>query len=213
MSFRHPSPTKTPRRRPPSPPTSTPDSPSGSQSTKAHLIEIARYPHQPRPRKTKHLFLPSPVAHLVLPGRTRLTQVLNPNSESPSRRRRPTAGEDDAESAVNSIFDNVFISPTLDSDLNHHRRKENQFQKWTTEIIPSLLRPYWQLLRETDNLRNRPDDNTTVCTCGSPGRPIHVVVVYSDRAPLSSSLRYLLLTLRKVSCPYDCAVVNARPCL
>ena len=157
MSFRHPP--KTPRRRPPSLPTFSPDnlssspsraSTSDSRSTQAHLIEIARYPRQRRPRNSKSLFLPSPSTHVVLPGGTRLTQVYSIDGVSP--RRRPTLGDDNSESALNTIFDDVFTSPTLDSDINGHRRKENQWKTWTTEVIPSLLRPYLQLLRETDNL-------------------------------------------------------------
>jgi hypothetical protein len=40
-----------------------------------------------------------------------------------------------------------------------------------------------QLLRETDNLRNKPEDRPDLCTCDSPGRPVSVISVFFDREP------------------------------
>jgi hypothetical protein len=194
MSFRHP--TATPRRRPRPPLTSTTDglfsSPSHTSTSrdrstprKTLLIDVSRYPRQRRPRNSKHLFIPGPEALLTLPGRTKLTQVYSLddfNNQSP-RRRRPISTNHDDSNVVEPIFDDVFTVPPLDSDTNGRRRKENQWNRWTTDVIPSLLRPYLQLLRETENLRDKPDDHLDICTCGSPGRPASIITVYFDREP------------------------------
>ena len=46
------------------------------------------------------------------------------------------------------------------------RKKERQYERWTTDVIPGLVQPYLELLRKTENLRLSPNQtNSPACTC------------------------------------------------
>ncbi|RDB23171.1 hypothetical protein Hypma_009676 [Hypsizygus marmoreus] len=64
----------------------------------------------------------------------------------------------------------------------HSQKKERQWQKWANETIPSLLKPYLALLRETDSLRESvPSASEITCGCRSHVRKISVACVYFER--------------------------------
>ncbi|KAJ3817177.1 hypothetical protein F5880DRAFT_1618530 [Lentinula raphanica] len=46
----------------------------------------------------------------------------------------------------------------------HSRKRLAQFQQWTTDVIPKIIRPYMKLLRVTENLQKAPVPSTKVCT-------------------------------------------------
>lgn len=45
-------------------------------------------------------------------------------------------------------------------------RSQKQWIKWTTIVIPSLVRPYLYLMRVTDSLQNLYHNQKIICTCG-----------------------------------------------
>ena len=116
---------------------------------------------------------------MALPGGRRFTQVYDLNDPSVTSTRHRNTARDHRDHDL--AFDDVFSSPYLDLDINGRQRKERQWKTWTTDVIPSLLRPYLRLLRETNNLRNMPTNRTDDCVCGSLGHPLSVLNVYFDR--------------------------------
>ena len=63
------------------------------------------------------------------------------------------------------------------------RKKERQWAKWANETIPSLLQPYFRILRESDNLRtlNRHSDvPLPACSCERRAS-INVTCVFFER--------------------------------
>lgn len=59
----------------------------------------------------------------------------------------------------------------------HHRKRITQNNRWTTEVIPRLVRPYLRLRRETLNLRMEPKISETECMCIVPGQILSILVV------------------------------------
>lgn len=59
----------------------------------------------------------------------------------------------------------------------HQRKRIAQNNRWNTEVIPRLVRPYLRLLRKTQNLRNDPPAFETQCTCLTPRRCLSILVV------------------------------------
>lgn len=59
----------------------------------------------------------------------------------------------------------------------HQRKRIAQNNRWNTEVIPRLVRPYLRLLRKTQNLRNDPPAFETQCTCLNPGQHLSILVV------------------------------------
>ncbi|KDR70616.1 hypothetical protein GALMADRAFT_144519 [Galerina marginata CBS 339.88] len=61
-------------------------------------------------------------------------------------------------------------------------KKQRQWRKWSEDIIPQLLKPYMQLLRETSGLRDiegvREERGCAGC---SDGRLLEVTCVYFER--------------------------------
>lgn len=66
-------------------------------------------------------------------------------------------------------------SPNRD---RHHRKKDNQYQHWQNEVIPALIGPYLDILRQTDNMRlPLPKAPLSECQCVHGGRPLKVLGV------------------------------------
>ncbi|RDB18751.1 hypothetical protein Hypma_014627 [Hypsizygus marmoreus] len=62
--------------------------------------------------------------------------------------------------------------------VNHSGKKEKQWKKWADEVIPNLLSPYLQILRDSGSLRDvQPQSDG--CQCGA--RKMEVVCVYFER--------------------------------
>ena len=61
-------------------------------------------------------------------------------------------------------------------------KKQKQFQRWETEVLPSLMEPYVKLLHETDSLRDMAQVRSRrQCTgCGS-GRQLNVACIFFER--------------------------------
>jgi hypothetical protein len=80
----------------------------------------------------------------------------------------------------------IYVLGGDDPELRHQRqrrKRERQWTKWANETIPSLIQPYLQVLRESDNLctLNRHSD-VTLPTCLCERRSsIDVTCVFFER--------------------------------
>jgi hypothetical protein len=69
---------------------------------------------------------------------------------------------------------------------HQQRKRERQWAKWTNETIPSLFRPYLEVLRESDNLRHlnrRSDTSFPACSCQRQAS-INVTCVFFEHKSL-----------------------------
>jgi hypothetical protein len=65
---------------------------------------------------------------------------------------------------------------------SHGRKKERQWQRWTVDIIPSLVPVLLSLLCVTDSFRNDiPPSSVLTCDCPSNTRHLDVAAIYFDR--------------------------------
>jgi hypothetical protein len=78
----------------------------------------------------------------------------------------------------------LFATPThgaTSTPLSNSKKKERQWTKWATEVIPALLAPYLALLHESDSLREEiPQTSEHSCSCPSHVRRISVACVYFE---------------------------------
>lgn len=107
-----------------------------------------------------------PVAFLPL-GRT---LVHAPGARRTCHSRPERSAEEPIEPAtVNNTGLIHFNSPRRPSDpasSRFHRKRERQHERWTADVIPKLVLPYFELLRKTENLRLCPSQTTeSACAC------------------------------------------------
>lgn len=61
-------------------------------------------------------------------------------------------------------------------------KKQKQFQRWETEVLPSLMEPYVKLLHETDSLRDMVQVRSRrQCTGCESGRQLNVACIFFER--------------------------------
>ena len=66
-------------------------------------------------------------------------------------------------------------------------KKARQFQRWEGEILPALMQPYIQLLRETDSLRNMSEVRRLVgCSGCHSGRSLTVACIFFESGSIFS---------------------------
>jgi hypothetical protein len=66
-------------------------------------------------------------------------------------------------------------------------KKARQFQRWEGEILPALMQPYIQLLRETDSLRNMSEVRQLVgCSGCHSGRSLRVACIFFESGSIFS---------------------------
>jgi hypothetical protein len=207
MSFRAPRPPKRTQGASASsaPPSSSPSPAVSSRSasptktpTKARVAEPhLATPAVPRGRKlqyTKNLVIPDAQNVLSLPGQEYVqvpssrpghSSHLTPDS---SHRTTPAAAHvaDNCGTDDFDVMEDFFVMEAQEhEDLRpqrQQRKKEKQWQKWTGDVIPSLLHPHLELHRESQSLRSVPQSAKPHCTChGSAFRRLKVVCVTFER--------------------------------
>ena len=68
--------------------------------------------------------------------------------------------------------------PNFDDPNRHHRKKENQYRHWRDEVIPALIQPYLDILRQTDHMQlPLPEPPLFECQCLGGRRPLKVLGV------------------------------------
>jgi hypothetical protein len=128
-----------------------------------------------RPRGTRDLYLP-PQPLLTLPGKRVFTQV-SPLKLTP--RPRQDFREPSDLDAIGDTPDIDYLplsqglhvtsdpfSEVIRENTNGRKRKK-QWDRWSQEVIPSLLNPYFRYLRLSRSLKTRPKVVQTFChgTC------------------------------------------------
>ena len=196
-SLRHPPITDTPPH--PQEPSFTP--------TSHTLIESQLIPQQRRGYGTRGKVHYAREELLVLPNRQAFTQL-------PSHSHRPHHDTNDSPSPISDdsiIFasvpevdhmDQIFVTaseaePPELRKQRQQRKKERQWAKWANEVIPSLIKPHLQLLRQSQSLRELSQLRHTVlsplsCHCAKRTK-LTVTCVYFERALLTLHTAITLL--------------------
>lgn len=84
-----------------------------------------------------------------------------------------TIGEDDALDIHQTLFTSAKISSAS-------KKKTKQWERWKYDIIPSLVKPYLQVLQESQSLRTMEQCTEIRCDCGTSKRKLNVTCVYFD---------------------------------
>ncbi|KIJ07278.1 hypothetical protein PAXINDRAFT_19522 [Paxillus involutus ATCC 200175] len=134
---------------------------------------------------------------LVLPGRQRLMQQ-GCQAQFPGMQGHGHQGDHNADGDGgpdahmvndNPPFSDAVYFPNEDDAsrvpcISNRQKKLNQWNRWSTEVIPSLV-PLWQAyLRKTSNFRIPAllkNTEGSECFCESGGRSLHVTCILFDR--------------------------------
>ena len=138
-----------------------------------------------RSRGTRDLYLP-PQPLLTLPGQRVFTQVSPIKlARCPPEDSRKSYDIDANGDTLN--VDYLLLSQGLHvtsdpfSDITHEntngRKRKKQWHRWSQEVIPSLLNPYFRYLRLSQSLKTRPNVVQTFCgsTCNYRGLAVTLV--------------------------------------
>jgi hypothetical protein len=199
MSFRAPRPPKRAQGASASPspavlsrsasPTKTP---MKARAAEPHLVTPTAVPRGRKLRHTKNLVVPDAQSVLSLPGQEYAQVPSSRPGHSSSHLTQdshcipPAANHDHGTANDFDVTEDFFVTDAQEpEDLRRQRqqrKKEKQWQKWTADVIPSLLRPHLELLRESQSLRSDPQSAKPHCTChGSSFRRLKVVCVTFER--------------------------------
>jgi hypothetical protein len=205
MAVRRP---KRPRRdssKPSNPPSDNPEpSHSISSATPADLrpTTIVCEPWIARRPGSQAIHSSAPVPLLVLPGQQRFTQNIRPSlglrrvEDNESNSRSPIAVINDPRDSDpfvdEPLFSDSLYMPDGPVDLSRPRlsglqKKQNQWRRWSEEVIPSLITSYLAYIRRSVSLQCAPDlhpssgDNSH-CNSFCRPRSLAVTCVLFDRA-------------------------------
>jgi hypothetical protein len=146
------------------------------------LVPVSSAPHQRRPYGVSRLYRQhNPI--LYAPGGP-FTQLTKHPSWLDNQ--HGVDGMSDAQRPDHNRFGNVFrLRSVGDEDSEAHRararrKKENQWRNWTETTLPSLLKPYLSLLRNSDTLHLPPAEVSFRCHCDDNKRVLKVSCVYFE---------------------------------
>lgn len=118
---------------------------------------------------TSHRDASATISHLT----PQLPSSSQPRSSSSPR--LPTL-----EPGWSNSFSDPYAPPTPTTVVKASR-SQKQWVKWTTDVIPSLLKPYLSLMHMSDSLRNLFHDQEIACICGrTQRRVLTVTCLYFD---------------------------------
>lgn len=131
-----------------------------------------------------HLSIPKAPRALIYTPAVTLTQ--HHNLPSGAHARGPATADVEEVPAPFDAHNDIAPLPEI---TPHHKKRQQQWQRWETEVIPSLIGPYIQLLHQTQSLReNAPEVRYEPCTCGEKGRVLEIMIVrFSGMSSSSSS--------------------------
>lgn len=177
MSFRPPRCVRATARR-------AKDVSQSSQPSPHHIIPVQDAPRSRLAQGTSHLQLPRVQSLFVMPGNRNYTQL----PTGGGRRQSPGSQNDQDEYHPPPDAPPYFVTLAQEQDTSikserARQKREKQYNTWAYTVIPSLLKPYMRLLRETDSLRDmNGSKGGSGCTCnGSHARKLSVICVYFER--------------------------------
>jgi hypothetical protein len=181
------------------------DNPPPLTPTDSRLTTIICEPWMVRMRQApRALHVSAPAPLLVLPGQQRFTQ----HTQASSRRSVAQDGESNSYSAIGADSSDIVpsdIDPFIDNEplfsdslympnrpidpprprLSGLQKKQNQWRRWSQEVLPSLVTPYLAYIRQSDSLRSAPDLHCSTrdeshCISICRPRPLAVTCVLFD---------------------------------
>ena len=121
-----------------------------------------------RSRGTRDLYLP-PRPLLTLPGKRVFTQV-SPLKSTPRPRqdsREPSDLDTIGDTPDIPLSQGLHVTSDPFSEVirenTNGRKRKTQWHRWSQEVIPSLLNPYFHYLRLSQSLKTRPKVVQTFC--------------------------------------------------
>ena len=98
---------------------------------------------------------------------------------------QPFKPEDSSTSKNTDPFEPLATTLTFVNDGDSVQipgKKQKQFQRWETEVLPSLMEPYVKLLHETDSLQDMVQVRSQrQCTGCASGRQLNVACIFFER--------------------------------
>jgi hypothetical protein len=157
-------------------------SPQQTPSTSTFLVPLSQAPRKRLAPRTGHLYLPGPERLVALGSGLNFTHA---QELHPLRSQTAVDVDDPSVFSDNSPdYSQTYTLFTSESEelrrCRQQRKKERQWRTWTTQIIPSLIRPCLRLLRESETLRHVPDLCPHRCTCGAPAKMLAVICVHFE---------------------------------
>lgn len=167
--------------------TTTPDeqAPVMMEPIGRHMVDLIGWVAPWRPHSTGDLYLcPQPL--LTLPGKQVFMQV-SPSKLSRCPRQNFGSSYDsdtlghysDAEYLPLSQGLHVTSDPFAEvtQHITNGRKRKNQWHRWSQEVIPSLLNPYFRYLRLSRSLKTWPEIVQTFCDSACTSRHLTVTLV------------------------------------
>lgn len=165
-----------------------------------HLVEPHDLPRRRRGYGTKGRVSYGPEVLLAEPNRRVFTQPFSTVSHSHRPCSQPTCDDGATSEDLLTMDVDAFQGsdpptspmrlhvlepegPPQSSQAQARKKKERQWTKWATDVIPSLIQPYLDYLCSTNSLRESPSDTSglkRVCTCGKQ-ISLTVTAVYFER--------------------------------
>jgi hypothetical protein len=160
--------------------------PAGASSSSIGLVPVSSAPRQRKPYGASHSYRQADPL-LYAPGGPFTQFIRSQPSGQRSSDGHPSSHLPDCKQP-NHIY--VTSSENNEGSYSHkaRRKKENQWKNWTEATIPSLLKPYLSILRNSDTFRYPLAEVSFTCTCGGVnGRNLGVSCIYFDSQSYSSS--------------------------
>jgi hypothetical protein len=152
--------------------------PADASTSAIGLVPVSSAPRQRRPYGANRPYRQSDPL-LYAPGGP-FTQFINSQKSDEDRiiDGHPNSDWPDSNRPDNTIYVTSFENS---EGSKARRKKENQWKNWTEVAIPSLLKPYLSILRNSDSFRYPHAEASSTCSCGGVnGRNLWVSCIYFD---------------------------------
>jgi hypothetical protein len=151
-------------------------------------------PTRRRSRYAKNLLITKAQTVLSVPGQeyAQMPSSSRGRCPSPGLPKPAASSPNPAEAHVSDLFGmtddfdvtgDIFVTHGQDDEelrRQRRRKKERQWKKWTDNVIPSLLRPHLNLLRQSESLRSIPQHPQQQCTCYGSSCRLKVICVFFE---------------------------------
>jgi hypothetical protein len=150
-----------------------------------HTVDLMGWVAPRRPRSTGGLYLrPQPL--LTLPGKRVFTQVSPSKLSSRPRQNFSSSYASDTPGHYSDVeylplSQGLHVTSDPFAEVTHEitngKKRKKQWHRWSQEVIPSLLNPYFRYLRLSQSLKTRPEIVETFCSSACNSRHLTVTLV------------------------------------